>query len=377
MVSVFEVISPLFQGHNTMPVEIIDVHTHSNVGFIDSDMPRDIISGLSLPPGQRQLPTMLLYDEQGLRLYDSITTEATEYYLFAAEEEILRKSADEIVKAMHYGKGTTSAEAVVELGAGCVMMSSFVTRSNLICYNRALRKTSYILLSLSRLVGDGNPSSPITYFALDLERGELERTLTAINKSDIGLQLEGKVMTKGMWGTYDDGLNFIQNGGLDNNVELSERLTSAGNRLRFVVDGSPISSDVSSCGSEFSNGCSSPEEGFHPPLHIMFLGSSLGNFSRPDAASFLKSLPLRSGHDDTLLLGLDHDNDKRLIELAYNDPQGYTKRFIFNGLKAAGRALGDERMFDEEKWEYVNYYDIVSWCHLLLSKIHELAIGIS
>jgi len=165
-------------------------------------------------------------------------------------------------------------------------------------------------------------------------------------------------MTKGMWGTYDDGLKFIQNGGLDDNIELSECLTSTDDRLRFVVDGSPISSDFSSCGSE----CSSPDsdEGLRPPLHIMFLGSSLGNFSRSDAASFLKSLPLRPGHGDTLLLGLDHDNDKQLIELAYNDPQGYTKRFIFNGLKAAGRALGDERMFDEEKWEYVNYYDVVS-----------------
>ena len=98
-----------------MPVEIIDVHSHSNIGCNNSDMFRDIISGLSLPPGQRHLPTMLLYDEQGLRLYDKITTDATEYYLFAAEEEILRKNADEIVKAMHYGKGTPS---VVELGAG-------------------------------------------------------------------------------------------------------------------------------------------------------------------------------------------------------------------------------------------------------------------
>ena len=129
-------------------------------------------------------------------------------------------------------------------------------------------------------------------------------------------------MTKGMWGTYDDGIKFIRNGGLDNIDTL--------------------------------------EEGLRPPLHIMFLGSSLGSFSRSDAASFLKSLPLRPGYGDTLLLGLDHDNDKQLIELAYNDPRGYTKRFIFNGLKAAGRALGDERMFDEEKWEYVNYYDVVS-----------------
>ena len=172
-----------------------------------------------------------------------------------------------------------------------------------------------------------------------------------------------------MWGTYDDGLKFIQNGGLDNSIEPLEYLTSTGDRSRFVVDGSPISSDFSE--SESLNGF---EEDDRPPLHIMFLGSSLGNFSRPDAASFLKSLPLFPGHGDTLLLGLDHDNDKQLIELAYNDPQGYTKRFIFNGLKAAGRAMGDERMFDEEKWEYVNYYDVVS-CILLSEVVHKLEIA--
>ena len=30
-----------------------------------------------------------------------------------------------------------------------------------------------------------------------------------------------------------------------------------------------------------------------------------------------------------------------------------------SGLRAAGRALGDEHMFDEDKWEYVNHYNAV------------------
>ena len=93
-----------------------------------------------------------------------------------------------------------------------------------------------------------------------------------------------------------------------------------------------------------------------PPLHIMFLGSSLGNFSRVEGAAFLRSLPLRRGCGDTLLLGLDHDNQAAKIETAYNDPKGYTKKFIMNGLKAAGSTLGDEHMFDEDKWEYVGMY---------------------
>ncbi|EEB87992.1 hypothetical protein MPER_14431, partial [Moniliophthora perniciosa FA553] len=89
----------------------------------------------------------------------------------------------------------------------------------------------------------------------------------------------------------------------------------------------------------------------------MFLGSSLGNFTRSEGAEFLRSLPLRPGSSDTLLIGLDHDNEKQMIEKAYNDEAGYTRKFIMNGLKAAGRALGDENLFSEDKWEYVNRYD--------------------
>jgi uncharacterized SAM-dependent methyltransferase len=94
-----------------------------------------------------------------------------------------------------------------------------------------------------------------------------------------------------------------------------------------------------------------------PPLHILFLGSSLGNFSRTDGTDFLRSLPLRRGSGDTLLLGLDHNNQAGEIETAYNDPKGYTRRFIMNGLKAAGATLGDEHMFDENNWEYVGKYN--------------------
>jgi hypothetical protein len=56
---------------------------------------------------------------------------------------------------------------------------------------------------------------------LDLEQRELERSLDEITKSDIGQQLTGKVATKGMWGTYDDGLKFLRNDGLESH-KLSE-----------------------------------------------------------------------------------------------------------------------------------------------------------
>lgn len=202
--------------------------------------------------------------------------------------------------------------------------------------------------------------SPITYYALDLEQRELERTLSGIEISQLGKNLTGKVKTKGLWGTYNDGLKFIKDGGLLNEKVSDTFSTSVGFSLR---DASPTSSDHTSTEVSLSESVSSlppnPEE-IQPPLHILFLGSSLGNFSREAAAEFLHLLPLRPASGDTLLLGLDHDNDKQKIEEAYNDGNGHTKRFIFNGLKAAGRALGDENMFDEAKWEYVNHYNTVS-----------------
>jgi uncharacterized SAM-dependent methyltransferase len=89
-----------------------------------SSLRDDILAGLSKPPGQRTLPTMLLYDETGLRLYDDITVKAPEYYLFGAEENILKTYArDEIVPIMLKGSSCSYSSnsdsiSVVELGAG-------------------------------------------------------------------------------------------------------------------------------------------------------------------------------------------------------------------------------------------------------------------
>ncbi|KAF5344893.1 hypothetical protein D9758_011590 [Tetrapyrgos nigripes] len=322
-----------------MAVEIIDIHVHSDADNALS-MRNEVLKSLSRPIGEKTLSTMLLYDERGLRLYDDITTKTQEYYLFGAEEEILKNKADEIVRVMHHETGVVDGEITLELGAG------------------SLRKTSHVLLGLSHLVQ--KPSvhrPPITYFALDLEQRELERTLNEINMSDVGKHLEGKVATKGMWGTYDDGLKYVENTGLH---VASERLSRGPTGQFGNRDSSPESNNSDSSRSRSQDTTSSlpstPDDVQHP-LHILFLGSSLGNFGREDGADFLRALPLRPGSTDTLLLGLDHDNEKELVEKAYNDASGYTKEFIMNGLKAAGRVLGDESLFNEDKWEYVNKYD--------------------
>ena len=79
------------------------------------------LSGLAQPTRHKTLPTLLLYNERGLLIYDEITTDATEYYLFPAEEEILKNKVDEIVRVMMHRGPTDSGlidEVAVELGAG-------------------------------------------------------------------------------------------------------------------------------------------------------------------------------------------------------------------------------------------------------------------
>ena len=102
--------------------DIIDVRSplRASSGDVDNSVPATIISGLSKPAHQRILPQLLLYSETGLRIFDELTTKAPEYYLFSAEEEILKKHGNEIVQAMH-SRGFVEGESVVELGAGQVI----------------------------------------------------------------------------------------------------------------------------------------------------------------------------------------------------------------------------------------------------------------
>jgi len=102
---------------STFP-QILDLRGPPNS---DVDLKAQVISGLSKPIGHKSLPTVLLYDERGLRLYDHITTQASEYYLFSAEDEILRMYADQIVHSMQFQRSLEVGGATfLELGSGSV-----------------------------------------------------------------------------------------------------------------------------------------------------------------------------------------------------------------------------------------------------------------
>lgn len=226
----------------------------------------------------------------------------------------------------------------------------------------ALRKTSHILHAFAALVPGTSTIPSVTYFALDLEEREIQRTLIQLRNSDVGSAIEGKIEAKGLLGTYENGVAFVLQGGLqesvDNGVYASggsasfEHYTLQSTRRGPSAGSSVFTEEVI----QDADMTKPPTLG-QPPLHLLFLGSSIGNFSRGEDAQFLRSLPLRAGCGDTLLLGLDHDNGREEIEIAYNDPKGHTRSFIMNGLKTAGTALGDSELFDLSNWEYTNSYD--------------------
>ncbi|KAK7690156.1 hypothetical protein QCA50_006805 [Cerrena zonata] len=320
-------------------IEVVDIrnHPHSQNNLID--LRTDIVKGLSRPAGQKTLSTLLLYDERGLQLYDELTTNVPEYYPFLAEEEILKNNAGQIVRAMHGSTDHFNEEVVVELGAG------------------SLRKTSHILKALSHLVPSPTEHPPITYYALDLEKRELDRTLQELIASDVGAEIKGKVEAKGLCATYDDGLAFIQEGGLKRQSLSSNRMTTRYKLENSNRNRSPDSSSSHSHSTETEGTPPSTPGAEHGAQHFLFLGSSLGNFNRGEDAEFLRCLPLQPGSGNTLLLGLDHANEPEKIKLAYNDPKGVTREFVMNGLKNAARTLGDENIYDPSKWEYVNLYN--------------------
>lgn len=104
-----------------MSAHIIDVRLNDNTSNGEANLHDEIVKVLSQPFDKKTLPTVLLYDEKGLRIYDEITTNAEEYYLFPAEENLLKGHAHDIVKVMNNQneRDNRHVESVVlELGAG-------------------------------------------------------------------------------------------------------------------------------------------------------------------------------------------------------------------------------------------------------------------
>ncbi|KAE8448602.1 Ergothioneine biosynthesis protein 1 [Mollisiaceae sp. DMI_Dod_QoI] len=253
-------------------VDIIDIRHDA----VELNLKEEILTSLRPQKGPKQLPTLLLYDERGLQLFEQASlrqsiTYLDEYYLTNAEIDVLKSSAHRIAEFI------PSSSMVIELGSG------------------NLRKVSILLQALDSL------GKSIDYYALDLSLKELKRTLEQVPPLK-------HVKCHGLHGTYDDGLEWLK---------------------------VPENAARQKC--------------------IMSLGSSIGNFHRHEAASFLGGFSNVLQPSDSMLIGLDATNDPAKVFHAYNDREGITHKFILNGLLHANEVQG-EQVFNLEDWKVIGEY---------------------
>ncbi|CCU74737.1 hypothetical protein BGHDH14_bgh02375 [Blumeria hordei DH14] len=142
-----------YQMYNGFRVSITDIRQNQ----VEKGLRDTIMKGLRNHRA-KTLPTLLLYDENGLQLFEKIN--------------ILKHSAHEISSQIVTGS------IVLELGSG------------------NLRKVGILLQALDEAKKD------IDYYALDLSQKELDRTLQKI-------PLLEHVKCHGLYGTYDDVLQWL------------------------------------------------------------------------------------------------------------------------------------------------------------------------
>jgi dimethylhistidine N-methyltransferase len=88
---------------------------------------------------------------------------------------------------------------------------------------------------------------------------------------------------------------------------------------------------------------------------VYFPGSTIGNFQPDDATEFLSRLVELVGEDGGLLIGVDLQKDRQVIESAYNDSAGVTAKFNKNLLARINREL--EADFDLAQWQHYAIYN--------------------
>ena len=86
-------------------------------------------------------------------------------------------------------------------------------------------------------------------------------------------------------------------------------------------------------------------------LLVLFLGSTIGNFDRPAAISFLSKVRCILQPGDSLLLGTDLEKSSSQLIAAYDDELGVTAAFNLNLLARVNRELGAD--FDLAQFRHV------------------------
>ena len=91
------------------------------------------------------------------------------------------------------------------------------------------------------------------------------------------------------------------------------------------------------------------------PSLLLFLGGNIGNYSKPEAIKLLQLFHKSMKKGDGLLLGLDIKKNPRIIQSAYFDKYGITKRFNLNLLSRINKEFdGDFKLDDFDFYCHYN-----------------------
>ena len=124
------------------------------------------------------------------------------------------------------------------------------------------------------------------------------------------------------------------------------------------VQGSFPDLNIVGVGMDFSNTLSLPEEVQKGNRIFFYPGSSLGNFSPPDALRFLQQIAsAKQGNARGFLLGIDLVKDAAVLQAAYDDAPGVTAAFNKNVLLHINNQLGTD--FDLRQWRHVALFNAV------------------
>ena len=109
-------------------------------------------------------------------------------------------------------------------------------------------------------------------------------------------------------------------------------------------------------GMDFSSTLALPDAVQQHDRVFFYPGSSLGNFSPPDALRFLQQIAdPNQGNASGLLLGIDLVKDADVLQAAYDDAVGVTAAFNKNVLQNVNAQLGSD--FDLRQWRHVALFN--------------------
>ena len=112
--------------------------------------------------------------------------------------------------------------------------------------------------------------------------------------------------------------------------------------------------DVVGLGQDFSNRLDLPADLVAGRAVFFYPGSSIGNFTPPEALALLQRLRAQAGGGG-LLIGVDLVKSAPILEVAYDDALGVTAAFNLNILRQLNRLVGSD--FRPEDWRHVALYN--------------------